>query len=284
MLIFMMPFPQTASVEENTENPTTLDQVDIERYGLFLEYSPFIDQEKLDQLMDSLEASVYEKPVDAKLHWSGKIIKEIQGSALDRHAFEISFREYYYGLRSGEMEVPKRPLYPKIDEGLLKTISSKKLGSYSTFYNESNNERSNNIALAADTINSTVLFPGDTFSFNQTVGERTKERGYMMAPVIVRGELSEDIGGGICQVSSTLFNAAELKGIQIIERYAHSKKVPYVPPGRDAAVSWWGPDLVFRNLYNEPILIRSHATHGIMSVSIYSSETAEYFQGDRNGG
>src|SRR5699024_8549970 len=103
----------------------------------------------------------------------------------------------------------------------------------------------------------------ETFSFNNVVGKRTKEKGYKKAPVIVKGELAEDIGGGICQVSSTLFNAVNLQGIEIVERYSHSREVPYVPPGKDATVSWWGPDFVFKNRYSHPVLIRAIVEKGI---------------------
>src|SRR5699024_7644450 len=106
-------------------------------------------------------------------------------------------------------------------------------GSYVTYFKETNKERSHNIRLSTEAINNHVVFPNDEFSFNEVVGERTKEKGYMKAPVIVKGELSEDIGGGICQVSSTLFNAVDLKGIQTVERYSHSRSVPYVPQGQD---------------------------------------------------
>ncbi len=94
----------------------------------------------------------------------------------------------------------------------------------------------------------------------------------MSAPIIVKGEFSEDIGGGICQVSSTLFNAADNAGLSIVERYSHSRSVPYVPPGRDATVSWYGPDLRFQNKYNQPILIRAKQYGGSIAVALYSSD------------
>nr|WP_237706217.1 VanW family protein [Ornithinibacillus scapharcae] len=89
----------------------------------------------------------------------------------------------------------------------------------------------------------------------------------------MRGELSEDIGGGICQVSSTLFNAVDMNGITIVERYSHSRRVPYVPPGKDATVSWWGPDFSFKNELSHPILIRSKAKDGRLAIRIFTSES-----------
>ena len=84
----------------------------------------------------------------------------------------------------------------------------------------------------------------------------------MPAKIIVRGEFSEGIGGGICQISSTLYNAVDRAGLKIVERYSHSRSVPYVPPGRDATVNWGGPDFSFKNNYNQPILIRAQALPG----------------------
>jgi vancomycin resistance protein YoaR len=126
--------------------------------------------------------------------------------------------------------------------------------------------------LATEKINNTVVFPGEVFSFNGVVGKRTKEKGYKKAPVIVKGELSEDIGGGICQVSSTLFNAVDQAGVIILERYHHSKRVPYVPQGRDATVSWYGPDFTFRNAYNQPLLIRAKILGGQVIITVHSSD------------
>jgi len=279
----LVPFLFAITTQLNTsdlnEEMITIEKVEIEQYGLHNIDSAFIDSNKLEKLMDNLEVTIYKEPENAKFNDAGAIVSEIPGVTLDRTAFIKSFKELYYSDNRKDLKVPTTAVYPEVDRGLLREISAKRLGGYVTNYKESNKERSNNIALAAEAINNTVIFPGDTFSFNKVVGERTIDRGYKRAPVIVKGELSEDIGGGICQVSSTLFNAVDLKGIQIVERYAHSRRVPYVPPGRDATVSWWGPDFVFKNLYNEPILIRSKSQNGQMIVTVYSSDTVEFFNG-----
>ncbi|MFC4024294.1 VanW family protein [Oceanobacillus longus] len=263
-------------------NEITLDTVEIQQYGLDLIDHALIDEYKLINLMDSLDEVIYKEAQDAQFNKDGTIIKEKLGVTLDRREFNRLFRKLYYSDKKGKLKVPKTSVYPKVDQGLLREVSMKELGRYVTFYKQSNSERSHNIALAAEAINNTVVFPGETFSFNGVVGERTTERGYKQAPVIVKGELSEDIGGGICQVSSTLYNAVDLKGVQIVERYAHSRRVPYVPPGRDATVSWWGPDFVFKNLYNEPILIRAKSENGQMNVTVHSSDTVEYFNGSED--
>lgn len=233
----------------------------------------FINEAKLELQMDILAEKMYEKPVNAKLDDEGEIIQEKPGTTLDRNKFRMLFQNYFYENKKGKLELPVKKIYPRVDSELLAEIREKELGSYVTYFKKGNKERSHNIDLAAEAINNHVVFPGERFSFNKVVGKRTKERGYKRAPVIVKGELAEDIGGGICQVSSTLYNAVDLKGIKITERYSHSRSVPYVPPGRDATVSWYGPDFSFKNNYNQPILIRATAEEGEMLISIYSSDT-----------
>lgn len=232
----------------------------------------FIDRSKLNALTDKLSRHVYKKPINAMLDDKGNIIPEQPGTMLDRNKFTELFYTYFYQQTLNNIELPTEAVFPRVDSELLAEISVNKIGEFLTHFREGNEERSHNISLSAQAINNYVVFPGEKFSFNEVVGERTVEKGYKKAPVIVKGELTEDIGGGICQVSSTLFNAVSLEGIQITERYSHSREVPYVQPGRDAAVSWWGPDFAFINQYDSPILIRAFSNSGKLIVSIYSSE------------
>ena len=281
MLLLMLWFFLAAFANESeNEKEVILQKEEIDQYGMLIMESEFIDQSKLNELMERLEDKLSISPKDAEIKKDGSFVSEQYGYALDRDQFEIQFKEMFYSNRDGSVTAPLETVYPRISEELLKTISSVELGSYTTYYKTHHQERTTNIQLSSESINSTVVFPGETFSFNDVVGERTEEKGYMKAPVIVEGEFTEDIGGGICQVSSTLFNAVDLDGIQIEERYAHSREVPYVPPGRDATVSWWGPDFIFKNMYNEPILIRSKAGDGKVTISIHTSESAEYFTGN----
>jgi vancomycin resistance protein YoaR len=281
IIFLLFPLHMAAAHSENTSETPIMEKVEIDQYSLHHVDPLFIDEIKLNQLMDNLKEKTYAAPENATINEEGRIMDGKQGFMLDKSKFQQLFREVFYSNNHTEvLEIPVKEIFPKVDRGLLEEIRSNRLGSYSTYFKESNKERSHNISLAAEAINNYVVFPGESFSFNEVVGERTKEKGYKRAPVIVKGELSEDIGGGICQVSSTLFNAVDLKGIQIIERYAHSKEVPYVPPGKDATVSWWGPDFVFKNIYNEPLLIRAKANNGSLVVDIFSSDTVDFFTGD----
>lgn len=238
----------------------------------------FVDWLKLQQLLEVLEHETYQAPKNATLGKNRNIIADSPGYILDRKSFAASFLNAYYEGKDSTIEIPKKMVHARLNGQMLEEIMQKKLGAYTTFYNPTNEERSTNIALSAEAIHGTVVFPGEVFSFNETVGERTEEKGYKRAPVIVQGEFAEDIGGGICQVSSTLFNAVDLHGIEMVERFTHSRSVPYVPPGRDATVSWWGPDFSFKNLYNEPIVLVAQAKNGILTIEILSSETVEHFR------
>ncbi|MCM3628630.1 VanW family protein [Paenibacillus glycanilyticus] len=251
-----------------------LARIKRQEYGL--PGTSFLDIGKFNKLQSKLEKHINNPPVNAYIGDRGHIVAEKPGYQLDRDRFAAQFYGYFFNNEPSAIDVPLTPVHAKVDSELLASIKEKAIGHYVTYYNSNNKNRSHNISLAAKAISNAVVFPGETFSFNRTVGQRTMEKGYLSAPVIVRGELSEGVGGGICQVSSTLYNAIDSAGLKIVQRYSHSRHVPYVMPGRDATVSWDGPDFVFQNQYNQPILIRAFAGSGRVFVSVYSSELIEY--------
>lgn len=271
-LILFIPLSVSAAPLTVTEQEVIIELVDRDYYALPHLDQLFIDKKKLNALLKKLNSAVAKEPINAMINDQGKLIEEVSGVKLDEEKFTQLFLSYFYGEGRTTIEVPKLNVYPRVSSELLSEINEKKIGHYVTHYNIDNEERSHNIYLSTLAIHNKVIFPEETFSFNQIVGERTADKGYKKAPVIVKGELAEDIGGGICQVSSTLFNAVNLRGIQMVERYSHSRSVPYVPPGKDATVSWWGPDFVFKNKYSHPILIQATAEDGIMEIHIYSAE------------
>ena len=129
-------------------------------------------------------------------------------------------------------------------------------------------KRKENIRLATELINNRLLLTDEIFSFNDEVGPRTKERGFKESPQIVEGRLTLGVGGGICQVSSTLYNAVNKKDLKIIERHHHSQDVNYVPQNQDAAVAWRYLDFKFKNTLSHPIIIKAGVKGRQLQVSL----------------
>lgn len=151
------------------------------------------------------------------------------------------------------------------------------LGKFTTSFNGSNVNRASNIRLAAALINGMELHGGKIFSFNAAVGERLPERGFRSAKIIKNGEYVEGVGGGVCQVSTTLYNAALLSGLTVTEYHPHSLAVGYVGPSRDAMVSGSACDLKFKNPSASPVYIRAHTKSDSVTVEIYGkSDGAQY--------
>ncbi len=156
---------------------------------------------------------------------------------------------------------------PSVNEAMLKHMGE--LSSYSTLFNAGDVNRSQNLYMATASINKSVVAPQTVFSFNNTVGMRTMERGYLDALVIVGNRFEPGLGGGICQVSSTLYNACLLAGLEIVERSNHGLSVAYVPLGRDATVAYGIQDYKFRNNTDSPIYIRAVTARGKLTINIY---------------
>lgn len=152
------------------------------------------------------------------------------------------------------------------------------LGSYSTNYGASGSNRGINIAIAARTIDGTILLPGEVFSYNQVIGDTTPDKGYKLGGSYLNGELVQSYGGGICQVSSTLYNAVLYANLEVVLRYNHSSTVGYVPASRDATVSYGGKDFQFKNSRKYPIKISATAANGVLKIAIYGIEEEEEYE------
>lgn len=142
------------------------------------------------------------------------------------------------------------------------------ISSFTTTIYDKDEHRVNNIKLAAEDLDGTVIKSGEVFSFNGAVGRRTKEKGYEEAPIFVNGEKDKGVGGGVCQVSTTLYNAAIKAELEIIERHRHSREVSYVPEGKDAAVVYNSKDLRFKNTKDYPIEIRISVSEDEIEVTL----------------
>ena len=143
------------------------------------------------------------------------------------------------------------------------------LSTFSTEYATSNRDRTTNLRLAAEKIDGTVIMPGETFSYNKIVGKRTVEAGYKEAAIFSDGEVTDGLGGGICQISTTLYDSVLYANLEIVDRSNHQFLTSYVDAGRDATVSWGSVDFKFKNNRNYPIKIVATAKDGVVKVDIY---------------
>ena len=165
--------------------------------------------------------------------------------------------------------IPLKYLYPTVtNDQIAQEAFPDTLASYSTSYTSSNANRSNNVELATRKINGTVLMPGETFSYNNTVGKRTVSAGFREAGAYSAGQVVTEVGGGICQVSSTLYNAVLRANLEIVARSNHHYQVGYVPVGTDATVSWGAPDFKFKNNRNYAIRINAYTSNKHVYIKI----------------
>ena len=172
------------------------------------------------------------------------------------------------------LRVRERP--PAVTEEKLRARSVR-LSSYTTSFNASNVTRSHNIMLAASRIAGTTVPSGEEFSFNRVVGKRTAENGFESAPVIFEGEFVQGVGGGVCQASTTLFNAALRAGMQISESHPHSLSVSYVPPSLDAMVSEYS-DMRFINPYPFPVYVQAKTSSSSVTFEIYGPSDGKRYE------
>jgi vancomycin resistance protein YoaR len=170
----------------------------------------------------------------------------------------------------GEAELPLEQAAKRVPDSELEKITSV-VAEFTTRFNAGQVARCYNIKRASEIINGTVLMPGEVFKFNEFVGRRTTEGGFRTAGVYVNGRHDYDVGGGICQVSTTLYNAALLSDLKIKQRSNHSLPVAYVPLGRDATVSFPAPELAIENTRDAPIAIVAHYEPGRLNFKILST-------------
>lgn len=177
-------------------------------------------------------------------------------------------------------EVPTRIDVPMVEVPASVTTESVKalafdsvIGEFSTKFSVKEKNRSENLTAAANALDGKILLPGETLSFNETVGPREPETGYKEAYVIVNGEYVQGTGGGVCQVSSTLYNAVLLSNLVISERMPHAVVVSYVQPGQDATVNYPNIDFKFKNNTASLVYLRTDVKQGVLTVRIWGKKT-----------
>ena len=173
-----------------------------------------------------------------------------------------------------ECVIPLKTLYPEVTTNMIGTEAFPDLLSdFSTRYAASNRNRTTNLIIASNKINGTVLMPGEIFSYNKIVGERTIAAGYKEAPIYVEGKVQDGLGGGICQIATTLYNAALFANLEIVERSNHQFVPSYANASRDATVVYGAIDFKFKNNREYPIKIVCSVTNGIANFKIFGLKT-----------
>ena len=175
------------------------------------------------------------------------------------------------------LKFPFLDIQPDMDTETLKSMLFRdELATYEAYQGSSSN-RATNLRLACEALNGIILLPGDEFSYNQALGERTADKGYKGAASYLNGETVTTLGGGICQPSSALYMCTLYADLEIVERTCHSYPSSYVPLGMDATVSWGGPDFRFKNNTDFPIRIDAVADGGKVTIKLIGTETKDYY-------
>lgn len=202
------------------------------------------------------------------------VIEGINGCTLDVEAAQATLSDTPYGER---VEIPFKQIAPETTGDALRALLFRDELGHHVAFQSSSSSRATNLRLACESINGVVILPGQTFSYNETLGERTTERGYQTGIAYIGGESVPSIGGGICQVSSTLYYCALQADLEIIKRENHCYAPGYVPLGMDATVSWGALDFCFRNDKDYPIRIDAKADGGEVTISLMGTDTKDYY-------
>ena len=242
-------------------------------YDLSFTYS----EAKLQKFVKKKCGKKAKKPKDATVKLVDgeiKYTKSRQGLSVDVDATVEEIKKQIEATAEGDISATAVTTVkePKVSEETARKCKDK-IGAFSTQYSQGNVTRSKNLANAARLINGSVVLPGETFSVHDTISPLTEENGYLPAPSYNKGEVVDSIGGGVCQVSTTLYNAVLRAELEVVERSPHSMVVSYVKPSMDAAIAGDYKDFKFRNDTDVPVLIMGGAGGGTIWFTVYGAET-----------
>jgi len=247
--------------------------VDPAESGAFL-VTPEVLPEKVPQApeLETLWAEFCVETTDDSLDMTSyEFVPGSYGYQFDKEVFIQKLSQTGYG---GSFSLPMEIVSPEIlgQQVYYRDV----LGEYQTKHNENEN-RNTNLRLLCQSLNGHILQPGEEFSFNGVVGERTKERGYKPAPAYSGNRLVDDYGGGVCQGSTTLYNCVLLADLEVVFRACHGATVGYVPLGLDATVNYLTTDFKFRNNFHFPIQLQAEVSDGYVKMKILGSDEKDYY-------
>lgn len=232
-----------------------------------------IDEEALKNELVKIASEVDVKEQDAKISINNdmiSVIDEVNGKKINIEKTLNAVKESIKFDKHDDVALTAETAVPKVTKEKLNSVNTL-LGEFSTTFNSGVYGRSENIRLATSSINDVLLEPEEVLSFNDSTGMRNPKNGYKSAPVIINGEIEQGLGGGVCQVSSTLFNAGALSGLKIVERSNHSIPSSYVALGRDAVVDYGNLDLKIQNDFKNPVYFVSDVVGNKIIIKVYGN-------------
>lgn len=229
------------------------------------------DEVELSNILDRIckEINVKVKQASIEIKDSGEIVKSnsSDGKEVDIIKLKEDIYEIINSKKIKDINLVVKTIKPTIKTEDIDSINTI-LGQYSTSFND-HTSRGSNIHVAGKSTSDILIMPGENFSYNKATGARTWSNGYKTAKVIVGGKYVNGEGGGVCQVSTTIYNAALISGMEIEEVHNHTFPSRYAPRGKDAAVSYGYTDLKFKNPFSHPIYIKNIVNHGAITSKIY---------------
>lgn len=237
--------------------------------GIEVPLESFYESEKIENIVNNISQEINKKAVDAVPNFSNgeiKVTEEIIGNKVLGDELYNKIDKNIYIL--SDIEIPVENISPRSTKAFLSRVNGV-IGEFYTSFKGSSKGRIENIKLSSKSISNKLILPGEEFSYNNATGQRTAQAGYKEANIIIGGELTPGLGGGVCQTSTTMYNALLISDITILERHPHSIPASYVPFGQDAAVSYGHLDLRFRNDFDFPIYTYSKIVGDRVYVCIY---------------
>ena len=228
--------------------------------------------------IDKIHNEIYKEPVDAYYTTEPFAVFPSENGVDFKNSID-EVKAMIASEKKDEYIIPIKILYPNVTTNMIGTEAFPDLLSqFSTNYAASNTNRTTNLKLAANKIDGTVLLPGETFSYNKVVGARTIAAGYKEAPIYVQGEVVDGLGGGICQITSTLYNAVVYANLEVTQRTNHQFVPSYVTASRDATVVYGSIDFQFKNNRNYPIKITCSVSGGVANFKIWGLHQDDDYQ------
>lgn len=235
-----------------------------------------INEELLMNKINEIAFNINISPMDAYIidEKTFSIQKERDGVVVDGALLHQMIKGYLLSesLQDNyQMDIPVIMEKPRVTMEILNKIKETEISSFSTSFSPKQVDRTTNLKLSIERINGTVIYPGETFSMDEALGERTAKEGYKYAPAFSGGQVVKSMAGGICQTTTTMYNAALFANMQIVERYKHGLPVTYINKGRDATIYRNVYDLKVKNNYEYPLYVKASidTKKGLMTVKIY---------------